>query len=417
MKRLNFFSLFLTGVLALLVLAAVGRAAPVPEKDAKDLKAQALALNDVTGDEPIQGQIKALLENPENTKKLLTVALGMAREKEQPFNYNALYILARAAHKLKEYDQAVTFYKKARDKAEELKSGTKLGQTFGGLIDLYYEQKKFDDAEKLCREFIEIDSNDQIVDRYKVVMLRRMIQALAKQEKFDEANRLVDRLVQAQPDNWLSLELKGWVQREAGQYGEAAKTYEDVLKRIEKDDSLKEDEKKDFGIDVRYSLSNIYLEQKKIDKVAEQLEALMKIEPDNPTWYNDLGYIWADHDMNFDKAEEYVRKALELDKKKRTEDKVKPEDDHDNPAYLDSLGWVLFKKKQYKEAKENLLKAVNYKDGHHIEIFDHLGDVHMALGEKAEAVSAWKKGLEVVRDSKREKEIKARVEKKIKDAQ
>jgi len=400
MKNIHVGLLFLAAVLAVAALAALSQAAPVPEKD---LKSQALALNDVTGDDPIQGQIRTLLENPETSKKLLSTALDMAKEKEQPFNYNALYILGRTAHKLKEYDQAVAFYKKAKDKAEELKSGTKLGQTFAGLIDLYYEQKKFEESEKLCKEFLGLDSDDQTVLRYKVVMLRRMVQALAKQDKFDEAHKLVDRLVTAQPDNWLSLELKGWVQREAGKYDDAVKTYEDVLERINKDDGLEEKEKKEFGSDVRYSLSNIYLELNKIDKVGEHLEALMKVEPDNPTWYNDLGYIWADHDMNLDKAEEYIRKALDLDKKKRAEDKLKPEEDHDSAAYLDSLGWVLYKKKNYKEAKEWLSKAVTYKEGHHIEIFDHLGDAHMALGEKAEAIAAWKKGLDVAGDSKRER--------------
>ena len=84
------------------------------------------------------------------------------------------------------------------------------------------------------------------------------------------------QLVKAQPDNWLSLELKGWVQREAGDYTAAAKTYEDVLERINKDDSLKDEDKKDFGSDIHYSLSNIYLELKKIDKVAEHLPALVE---------------------------------------------------------------------------------------------------------------------------------------------
>ena len=284
------------------------------------------------------------------------------------------------------------------------------------MIDVYYEQKKFEDAEKLCKEFLEIDSGDPTVLRYKILMLRRMIQALAKQEKFDEANQLVSQLLKAQPDNWLTLELKGWVEREAGKYSDAAKTYEDVLEKITNDKSLKDEDKKDFGSEVHYNLSNIYLELNKIDKVAEHLETLMKIEPDNPTWYNDLGYIWADHDMKLDKAEEYVRKALELDVKKRKTDNVKPEEDHDSAAYLDSLGWVLFKKKQYKEAKEYLEKAVSYKDGHHLEIFDHLADTLIALGEKDAAISSWKKGLEVAGDTKRDKERKAEVEKKIKEA-
>src|SRR5207245_5590595 len=87
----------------------------------------------------------------------------------------------------------------------------------------------------------------------------------------------------------------------------------------------------------------------------------------------------------------------------------------DNTDYLDSLGWVLFKKKKYQEAKVPLLEAVKDKDGKHVEIYDHLGDVHMALGEKAEAIAVWKEALKLETEGKREKEIKAKVDKKLKE--
>jgi tetratricopeptide (TPR) repeat protein len=248
-------------------------------------------------------------------------------------------------------------------------------------------------------------------------VLRRMIQAMAKQEKFDDASKLVENLLKAQPDNWLTLELKGWVEREAGKYDDAAKTYEEVLDHISKDKELKDEERKEFTNEIRYNLSNVYLEANKIDKVTELLETLMKDDPENPTYYNDLGYIWADHDMNLEKAEEHIKKALELDRKLRKEAKLTGDDDKDNAAYLDSMGWVLYKQKKYKEAKQYLLDAVKDKEGQHIEIFDHLGDLHTALGEKAEAVAAWKKGLEVVGETKREQQKKAEVEKKLKAAE
>ena len=71
----------------------------------------------------------------------------------------------------------------------------------------------------------------------------------------------------------------------------------------------------------------------------------------------------------------------------------------------------------WKEAKEPLLKAVEDKNGRHVEIYDHLGDAHLALGEKAEAIAAWKKGLAVAGESKRDQQRKAIVEKKIREAE
>jgi allantoin racemase len=70
-------------------------------------------------------------------------------------------------------------------------------------------------------------------------------------------------------------------------------------------------------------------------------------------------------------------------------------------------------------AAEIPVLALEDKDSQHIEIYDHLGDVLAALGEKKEAVAAWKKGLESITATagKRELDRKVIVEKKIKDNQ
>ena len=167
----------------------------------------------------------------------------------------------------------------------------------------------------------------------------------------------------------------------------------------------------------RYEVSNVYVDLKKIDRATEHLEYLVKKHPDKAGYYNDLGYIWADNDMKLEEAEKLIRKALELDRDTRKkEPNYNPKEDHDSGAYLDSLGWVLYKQKKNQEAKDWLLKAVEDKTSQHIEIFDHLGDVYLALGERDLAIKAWTKGLEHVNDNRRDKERKAVVEKKIERA-
>ena len=88
--------------------------------------------------------------------------------------------------------------------------------------------------------------------------------------KTEEATKIVDNLIKAQPDNWLTLDLKGWVLREQGKYDEAVKVYEDVLARLPNDKRLTKEQKEDFAADIRYTLSGVYVEMKKIDKAAEQ---------------------------------------------------------------------------------------------------------------------------------------------------
>jgi tetratricopeptide (TPR) repeat protein len=407
------------------VLAAIGLVVPAPAADDEAaLKTKALELNKLTGNDAIEGQIKVLVKD-KGTSQLLAVVVKMTKDKNRPLNYNAAFVMARSAQELKESDACEKLYRYCSEEALKLQSGQKMAQSFGGLIDLYYEHKQFDKTVKLCKEFLDIQGNET-VNRLKPAVMERMIQSLARQQKYDEALKLVNNLVEAEEEDkgWWALQLKGWVLREAEKPDEAAKTIETVLERLKDDKTLKKEQKSRYVERNRYFLSSVYIDLKEVDKAADQLKALLELKPNDPTYNNDLGYIWADHDKNLDEAEKLIRKALEEDKKQRKMDPdFKPEDDKDNAAYLDSLGWVLYKQKKYKEAKAELEKAVKDKEGQHIEIFDHLGDACKALGDKAAALSAWKKGVESVDKreadappaTKREKDRKTVVEKKIKE--
>lgn len=406
----------LLAAVALLATARLATAAPAPDSD-QDLRKQALKLNNVTGEDPIKGQIAALVKDAPATKKLLAVAAGMAKEKDQPLNYNALYILGQTAYFLKDDADAETFYRLAIKQANELHSGVKQVQAYTGLLSVLQADKRFKEAEKVCKEILALPGEEDTLLRFKVYTYRRLALIEAHLGNVEEANKIIDKFLSRDPDNWLTLELKGEVQREAGQYAEATKTYQNVLEHIEKDKELKKEEHDAYAGEVRYILSQLYMEQNEVKKATDELEKAAALDPKNPTYKNDLGYIWADHDQKLDEAEKLIRKALELDRKERKENKVTADDDHDNGAYLDSLGWVLYKKKQYKEALEALKQAVQDKESQHVEIYSHLGDVYMALGDKGEAAKAYKEGIKVAGPTKREQEIKGEVEKKLKDAQ
>jgi tetratricopeptide (TPR) repeat protein len=426
-------------VLVLLLLS--GSVVPVRAAEKKEsLHEQLLALNRLSGDDAVNGRYRALLDHPRAAKKLLAVAKTMVKDKAQPFNYNTAFILAHLAEEFKDLDAAETFYRVCVDWGRKLESGRKLSQAFVSLIALFYDNQKYEASARACKEFLEFKTDDgkpriyylateveeegepvfvelesyDPLRRHKPSVHRLMIQAIAKQGKFDEASKLVETLIKANPRDWLDLQLKGWVLREAGKYREAARIYEDVLEKINADKELEAAEKEPYLEKYRYALSTIYIDLNQVDKASAALKELLAKKPNNPTYNNDLGYIWADHDMNLPEAEKLIRKALEEDRKLRKKENLKPEEDRDNGAYLDSLGWVLYKQKKYKEAREALEKAVEDKESQHIEIYDHLGDVYSALGEKERAIEAWKKGLGFVTSSKRDQERKALVEQKLK---
>ena len=399
------------------------------------LRKEVLKLNNVTGTDMVDAMTKKLAAEAKDSKKFLAEAVKIAKEKDQPLNFNAVLILGRVAVSVKELSDAEVFYRIATDKAAKLLSEKMLAQSYGGLIGAYYDSKKYAEATRVCEELLNLKTDDGkgrivLVDisepdgetefmRFKNFdpakdlksRVRRIyVQALAKQRKFDEALKIVDDMLK-QKDDWLELELKGRVLHEAGRYEESVKVFETILQQVAKDKRLTAEERDDFLEGYRYNLASIYIDMSKIDQASEILEKLIATSPKNPSYYNDLGYILADKNMRLAEAEKLIRKALELDRELRLANKESVE--NDNGTYLDSLGWVLFRQKRYREAREVLQKALEDKTAQHIEIYDHLADTCLALGDVEAARQAWQKGLEVATDSRRDQELKRAVEKKL----
>jgi tetratricopeptide (TPR) repeat protein len=410
--------------------------APAVRGDDADLRRRVLELNKVTGTDVMQGELAILSKDPK-AKELVRAAVALAKEKKETLSYNAALILAMVAAKLKDHESSEVLYRLCTVQAAKLQSREKLLQSYGNLIDMLYENKRYAESVKVCRELLELKTDDGqerevlvgetkrgVVDylpdekfdpaqRLRAGVYRLMIQSIAKQGQYKEALKMADKLIKDR-DHWLERAVKGWVQREAGQFAESAKTYEDVLSRVTKDKNLDDEDRIIYQDTYHYILSNIFLEENRLDKATEHLQALLARHPDDPGYNNDLGYIWADHDVKLPEAEKLILKALEMDREKRQKTAgYDPAEDRDNGAYLDSLGWVYYKQKKYKEAKEILLRAVEDKKSQHIEIYDHLGDVLMALGERGAALEAWRKGIETAGDARRDQQRKAIVEKKL----
>ena len=94
---------------------------------------------------------------------------------------------------------------------------------------------------------------------------------------------------------------------------------------------------------ILYSLAMQYELLKERTKAVETMKRAIGIEPDNPVFQNFLGYIYADLGINLEEAYIFISKAL-------TKDPT-------NPAYLDSMAWVLFRQKEYNKALEYAEKA------------------------------------------------------------
>ena len=142
-----------------------------------------------------------------------------------------------------------------------------------------------------------------------------------------------------------------------------------------------------------------YLERKGDKKAAEAaFRELIAKDPDNAAALNYLGYMFADDGVNLDEAEKLIQRAV----------KLQP----NNGGYLDSLGWVYYKKGQYKRALDTLEKALALDKNEGV-IWEHVGDAHMALGDKNSALMKYREALRLKNDSRDE----ARIRKKFEDLQ
>lgn len=123
------------------------------------------------------------------------------------------------------------------------------------------------------------------------------------------------------------------------------------------------------------------------DKAADLFRKSIALDPGKAAEAcNYLAYMWADHDIHLDEAEEMIKKALELD----------PE----NGAFLDSRGWIYFRKGKYHEALADLLHAAQALMRDDPVIFEHIGDTYAKLNRIPQALEYWQKSAALSPDNK-----------------
>jgi tetratricopeptide (TPR) repeat protein len=116
------------------------------------------------------------------------------------------------------------------------------------------------------------------------------------------------------------------------------------------------------------------------EKAADLLRKSIALDPANSAEAcNYLGYMWADHNMNLDEAETMIKRALESEP--------------NNASYLDSLGWVEFRKGKFDQALTDLLRAAKAAERDDPVVFEHIGDTYLKLNRMPEALEAWQKAL------------------------
>jgi Flp pilus assembly protein TadD len=135
---------------------------------------------------------------------------------------------------------------------------------------------------------------------------------------------------------------------------------------------------------VRYQIALIQDKAGQSRESVRNFESLLKERPEDASLLNALGYSLADRNQKLPRAEQLIRKALDASP--------------DNPAFLDSLGWVRFRRGDIPGALPHLERA--YRIFPDPEIASHWGELLWMSGKQAEARALWARSLARSPDSK-----------------
>ena len=139
----------------------------------------------------------------------------------------------------------------------------------------------------------------------------------------------------------------------------------------------------------RFQLAALLERQGRLQEAEEEFRRVIALEPDHDLALNYLGFMLADRNDRLDESEEMIQRALE--------------EDPYSGSYLDSLGWVQFRKGDLSLAESNLLRAQQCMPENGV-VLDHLGDLYRAKGNTEEAVRFWRMALQHDGDQELERE-------------
>ncbi len=169
------------------------------------------------------------------------------------------------------------------------------------------------------------------------------------------------------------------------------------------------------------TLGDLYYADGRKDDAFRIYEQSLSLDPYNDMALNNVAYFYAETDTLLDVAADYIRRVM----------RHQP----DNPTYIDTYAWVLFKKGDYQAAREQIdltLKLMNFESeldsldtklsadlpegqlpdeaeaveefenfedeamdsSPSADVFEHAGDIYFRCGYVDDAVKFWKKALE-----------------------
>jgi len=345
--------------------------------------------------------------------------------------YNGL--LAEIYRGKDQNDKALEVYKKL------IENDPDDPQTLLSYSDFLIDEKKFDDLFTLLNSLI---LNNKISREDKIAIYLRLIEdgqikeeklsqlnislmvleanykdddiiplirpeVLIKQGKLTEASERLEEIIKNKPENYYAWEKLLLVYLQLEDYdklmirGEECSTqfnrsfiakilyangalekgkYEVALEELKKAEILASDNKI-YLVQVLTMRADVYYRMKDYQKAFEIFELTLKINQDDLTVINNYAYYLAEQDIRLNEAEQMAKKVIEKEKA--------------NNTFLDTYGWVLYKRGKLKEAAKVMENIINSGEKPDAVWYEHYGYILKKQNKCKEAVVNWNVSLKL----------------------
>jgi tetratricopeptide (TPR) repeat protein len=272
---------------------------------------------------------------------------------QRPDDGQIVYSLALLALEAGQLQQAEELFKKL------LKLDFETQQAYYYLGAIAEDQKEY---QRAIRWYREIEGGDHWIE-----VQIRMARLEALQGELDKARERLRALRVAHPAQAQRLFLaEGEILSQVDRQQDAYRLYSDYL------ESQPED------TEILYARALVAERLDLLRQAERDFRAVLSQDPDNARALNALGYTLADRTQRYEEARVLIEKALAQTP--------------DDPAVIDSMGWVLFRLGHLEEARQYLQRAYDMTGD--AEIAAHLGEVMWVMGDRQAARSLWKKASE-----------------------
>jgi len=229
-------------------------------------------------------------------------------------------------------------------------------------------------------------------------------EVLIQQNKYSEAENLLEEIIKKQPDNYFAFEKLLLLYLDEGNFNKLEergkecatrfnrsflvkvlyatgamenKNYETANEELRKATILA-GSNQEMIMQVLSMKADLYYRMKEYEKAFETFEEALKTNNDDMMTLNNYAYYLAEQDKQLKEAEKMARKVIEAEEY--------------NNTYLDTYGWVLYKRGKFREAEE-VFKEIIDNGGDDAEYYEHYGYILMKRKKCEKAIINWEKAL------------------------